>query len=85
MIRKNEVLKMTKIISDSCTLYTPEDALKKGLNTTPLCIIINNDNYREYVDMTSEKLLLCFFKYSCATAICITNPGIIFLLIINIL
>ena len=59
MIRKNEVLKMTKIISDSCTLYTPEEALKKGLNTTPLCIIINNDNYREYVDMTSEKLLLC--------------------------
>ena len=58
MIRKNEVLKMTKIISDSCTLYTPEEALKKGLNTTPLCIIINNDNYREYVDMTSEKLLL---------------------------
>ena len=48
---------MTKIISDTSTLYTPEQAKEVGLYLAPLCVNISGQNYREFVDIDDNKLL----------------------------
>ncbi len=48
---------MVKIISDTCTLYTPADAQKMDTYIAPLHVNIDERSYREYVDLESADLL----------------------------
>lgn len=48
---------MIKIISDTSTLYPPQEALDKGLYINPLHILLNDESYTEYVNITGDQLL----------------------------
>lgn len=48
---------MVKIVSDTSTLYSPKEALNKGLYVNSLHISLNNESYSEYVDIDSDQLL----------------------------
>lgn len=39
---------MIRIITDSSTLYTREEAQKRGFDALPLCVTISGETYREY-------------------------------------
>ncbi len=46
-----------KIITDTASLYTPEEAKKLGITVIPACVLINDKAYRDYEDITSEDFL----------------------------
>lgn len=48
---------MIHIISDSSTLYSIQEAKKKGLSIVPLNITIDDISYRDFEDITSTQLL----------------------------
>lgn len=48
---------MTKIVSDTSTLYSIEQGLEKGLYIVPLNITVDNRSYKDFEDITSEQLL----------------------------
>lgn len=46
-----------KIITDTASLYTPEEAQKLGITVIPACVLIDEKAYRDYEDITSEDFL----------------------------
>lgn len=46
-----------KIITDTASLYTPEQGCELGLKVFPLSVSINGKTYREFVDIGSEEFL----------------------------
>ena len=46
-----------KIITDTSSLFTPEEGAQAGLTVIPSCTIIGNDVYRDYADISSEAFL----------------------------
>ena len=46
-----------KIITDTASLYTPEEAQKLGITVIPACVLIDDKAYRDYEDITSENFL----------------------------
>lgn len=48
---------MIRIISDSSTLYSVEEAKQNNLDITPLSVTINNKSYKELVDIQTEEFV----------------------------
>lgn len=48
---------MIRIISDSSTLYSVEEAKKNNLDITPLSVTINNKSYKELVEIQTEEFV----------------------------
>ena len=48
---------MIKIISDSSTLYSIEEAKKNNIDITPLSVTINNVTYKEYEEIHTEEFI----------------------------
>ena len=46
-----------KIVTDSASLYSPEDGIKKGFTVIPACVINNGQTYRDFEDISSEDFL----------------------------
>ncbi len=46
-----------RIITDTGSLYTPEEGKKLGIDVLPLNVTINNKSYREYVDIQSDEFI----------------------------
>lgn len=46
-----------RIITDSGSLFTPEQGEKLGIDVLPLHVIINKKSYKEFVDIQSEEFL----------------------------
>lgn len=46
-----------KIITDTSSLFTPEEGAQAGLTVIPSCTIIGSDVYRDYADISSEAFL----------------------------
>ena len=52
--RKEE---MMQIVTDSASLYSPEDGNKLGFTVIPACAIMNGNVYRDFVDIDSDEFL----------------------------
>lgn len=48
---------MIKIISDTSTLYSVEEGKNKGLIINPLSVTINNEDFKEYVEITPKEFV----------------------------
>ncbi len=48
---------MIKIVSDTCTLYSRQEAHKIGLEVTPLSVLVDGKDYREYEDIDTATLI----------------------------
>ena len=46
-----------KIVTDSASLFSPEDGLKQGFTVIPACVINNGHTYRDFEDISSEDFL----------------------------
>ena len=46
-----------KIVTDSASLYSPEDGIKQGFTVIPACVINNGQTYRDFEDISSEEFL----------------------------
>lgn len=46
-----------KIITDSGTLYSPEQGQEIGIDVLPLHVIVDKKSYKEYVDIQSDEFL----------------------------
>lgn len=46
-----------KIVTDTSTLYSPEERKKLGITVLPLCVTVNKKTYREFVDIDSLQFL----------------------------
>ena len=46
-----------KIVADTATLFSPEQGKELGLNVIPVCVAIDGETYRDYVDISTEELL----------------------------
>ncbi len=46
-----------RIISDTSTLYSPEEGAALGVHIIPACIIYRDKVYRDYADISSDKFL----------------------------
>lgn len=46
-----------KIITDTGSLYSPEEGKEIGIDVLPLNVTINHKSYREYVDIQSEEFI----------------------------
>lgn len=46
-----------RIIADTATLLSPEEGLKLGLEIVPVCVLINEQSYRDFVEIDSEQFL----------------------------
>lgn len=46
-----------KIITDTGSLYSPEEGKKLGIDVLPLNVIVNEKSYREFVDIQSDEFL----------------------------
>ena len=46
-----------KIVTDSASLFSPEDGLKQGFTVIPACVINNGQTYRDFEDISSEEFL----------------------------
>lgn len=46
-----------KIVTDSASLYSPEDGIKQGFTVIPACVINNGQTYRDFEDISSEDFL----------------------------
>ena len=45
---------MIKIVADSSTLYSREEAKQNDLDIRPLSVTINNKSYKELEELTTE-------------------------------
>lgn len=48
---------MIKIVSDSSTLYSIEEGIKKNIDISPLTVTINNKTYSEFQDINTEEFI----------------------------
>ena len=48
---------MIKVVSDSSTLYSINEAKQNHLEVRPLSITINNKSYKELEEITTEQLI----------------------------
>ena len=48
---------MIKIVADSSTLYSREEAKQNDLDIRPLSVTINNKSYKELEELTTEGLV----------------------------
>ena len=48
---------MVKIISDSSTLFSSEEARNAGFDIAPLSVTINGENYKEFDELTTPELI----------------------------
>lgn len=48
---------MIKIVADSSTLYSMEEAKQKNLEIRPLSVTVNNKSYKELEELTTEELV----------------------------
>ena len=48
---------MIKIVADSSTLYSREEAKQNHLDIRPLSVTINNKSYKELEELTTEGLV----------------------------
>jgi len=46
-----------KIMADSSALYTLEEGKQLGVSIIPVCVAINDENYKDYLDITPEHFL----------------------------
>ena len=46
-----------KIIADSACLYTPNEAKEKNVEIIPVGVIINNQSYKDYIEIKPNELL----------------------------
>lgn len=46
-----------KIVTDTGTLYSPEEGKKIGIDVLPLNVIVDKKSYKEYVDIQSDEFL----------------------------
>ena len=46
-----------RIIADTATLITPQQGAEMGISIVPICVIINNQSYKDYVEIGSEEFL----------------------------
>ncbi|WP_028043012.1 DegV family protein [Candidatus Stoquefichus massiliensis] len=46
-----------KIITDTGSLYSPEEGKKLGIEVLPLNVVVNKKSYREFVDIESDEFL----------------------------
>lgn len=46
-----------KIIADSACIISPNDGKEMGVTIIPVGILINNQPYKDYVEIQSEELL----------------------------
>ena len=48
---------MVKIISDTSTLYSIDEAKQRGFDVSPLSVTINDNTYEEFEDITTEEFI----------------------------
>ena len=48
---------MIRIVSDTSTLYTPEQGKQMGIDISPLQVTINNQTYRELSEITTDEFI----------------------------
>ncbi len=46
-----------KIITDTGSLYSPEEGKKIGIDVLPLNVMVDHKNYQEYVDIQSSEFI----------------------------
>ena len=46
-----------KIVTDSASLYSPQEGLELGFTVIPACVIHNEQSYKDFEDITSEDFL----------------------------
>ena len=46
-----------KIVTDTASLFTPEEGRSLGVEVVPACAVINGQVYRDFEDITSEEFL----------------------------
>lgn len=46
-----------RIIADTATLFSPAEGAGLGMTIVPVCVIINNRTYKDYVEISCEELL----------------------------
>lgn len=46
-----------KIISDTASLFSPEEGQELGIKIVPACVLNNGESYRDYEDITGKKFL----------------------------
>jgi len=46
-----------RIITDTGSLFTPEEGRQRGIDVLPLNVIVNKKSYREFVDIQSKEFL----------------------------
>lgn len=46
-----------KIVTDSSSLFSPEEGEELGITVTPACAVIDGEVYRDYLDIDSEEFL----------------------------
>lgn len=63
-----EVVKLMRIISDTSTLYSPEEGAALGVHIIPASIIYRDKAYRDYIDITTEKFLQLVRTGACPTS-----------------
>lgn len=50
-------MKNIKIITDTATLFTPSEGEEMGITVIPVCVNIDGETYKDYVEITSEVFL----------------------------
>jgi len=48
---------MIRIITDTSTLYSPEEGKKMGIDVLPLLVTVNHKTYKEFVEISSDEFL----------------------------
>lgn len=46
-----------KIVADTATLFSPAEAEKLGMTVIPVCVIVNDNTYKDYTEITSKEFL----------------------------
>lgn len=46
-----------QIVTDTATLYSPEEGKELGITVIPACVIINGETYRDFYDIDSTGFL----------------------------
>ncbi len=46
-----------RIVSDTATLYSPEEGKKMGVTILPVYVAVNNKEYKDYEELSSEEFL----------------------------
>lgn len=46
-----------KIVADTATLYSPNEGEAMGITVIPVCVLMNNQTFRDYEEISSEEFL----------------------------